>query len=405
MKLFLIILIFGSYCTAQEYFVSTKGDDLNSGTKEKPFKTLYGATKALKPNDTLFIRGGVYPTGNRIKISGEKGKPITFMPYKDEKVIFEGVYGADKKYNLKRSTMNNTLLITGSWLIFKNLEFRNEATAIYLRADASHNRFENLSIHDNYYGGFTLTDGASYNTIINCDSYNNFDSNSYGEHADGFVVVGRKSDKKPFVGIGNKFISCRAWGNSDDGFDLWMAGNPVTLINCLAFKNGYDEWGVGEEKFKGNGNGFKLGVDNNYGHAQDAHIVINCKAWKNATRGFDYNDNKVALTLFRNITWKNRRTSYKFRKTNHNLIQNIALEYKKNNISSNVFEEDNSWNLQNYKIENDIISFDDTNITSTREANGSIKIDGFLELKKSSKFYKKQTSQKYKELIELKLSS
>jgi hypothetical protein len=399
MKLFLIISVFSSYITAQNYFVSTNGSDLNSGTQKSPFKTLQGATKVAKPNDTIYIRGGIYPTGNRIKISGEKDKPITFQPYKKEKVIFEGVYGKDKKYDLKRNTMNNTLLVTGSWLIFKNLEFRNEATSIYLRSNASHNRFENISIHDNYYGGFTITDGAAYNTIINCDSYNNFDSNSYGEHADGFVVVGRKSDKKNFVGIGNKFINCRAWGNSDDGFDLWMAGNPVTLINCLAFKNGYNIWGIGE-KFKGNGNGFKLGVDNKYGHARDAHLVINCRAWKNATRGFDYNDNDIAITLFRNIAWKNGKVAYKFAKTNHNLIQNIALE-NRNYISVDVYEEDNSWNREQYKIESDIISFDDSSICSNRDANGSIKRDGFLELKEDTHFFRNSTNHKYSRLIDL----
>jgi len=85
-------------------------------------------------------------------------------------VIFQGVYGADKRYDLSRNVMDDTFLVTGSWLIFINLEFRDGATSIYLKSNASHNRFENLSIHDNYYAGFIISDGASHNSIINCDS-------------------------------------------------------------------------------------------------------------------------------------------------------------------------------------------------------------------------------------------
>lgn len=401
MKFFFIILSFITFATAQSsYVISPNGNDLSNGTLKNPFKSLKKATEVAKPTDIIYIRAGVYPIGEKITISGKKNHPITFKPYKNEKVIFQGVYGADKKYDLNRNTRDDTLVITGSWLIFKNLEFRSGATSIYLKSDASHNRFENISIHDNYYAGFIISDGASHNTIINCDSYNNFDSNSYGEHADGFVVVGRKSHRKSYAGIGNRFINCRAWGNSDDGFDCWMAGNPVTFINCLSFKNGKDIWNIGK-KFKGNGNGFKLGVHNKYGHAQDAHLVLNCRAWKNSSRGFDYNDNEVSTTLFRNIAWKNGKTAYKFRLTDHNLIQNIALEPKRNYISSDVHEEDNSWNRKNYKIEDDIISFDDSSISSARDTNGNIKRDGFLELKENTLFFRESTNKKYNRLIEL----
>jgi hypothetical protein len=395
-KIFLTLLIFSTLTIAQNYFVSSQGDDSNSGTKKRPFGSLKRAIKDAKPNDTIYLRAGVYPIGNRIKISGRESHPITIRAYRDEKVIFQGVYGADKRYDLSRNVMDDTFLVTGSWLIFINLEFRDGATSIYLKSNASHNRFENLSIHDNYYAGFIISDGASHNSIINCDSYNNFDSNSYGEHADGFAIIGRKNS---FVGMGNRFINCRAWGNADDGFDCWMAGNPVTFINCLSFKNGQDSWNIGK-KFRGNGNGFKLGVHNRYGHARDAHLVLNCRAWKNSSRGFDYNDNEVSITLFRNIAWRNGKVGYKFGLTDHNLIQNIALEPKRNYISSDVYEEDNSWNRREYKIEDDIISFDDSSIVSPRDTDGTIKRNDFLKLRESSLFFRENINKKYKNLIQ-----
>ncbi len=398
MRLFFTIFISTLLIIAQDnYFVSKKGKDSNSGTKKRPFRSLKRAIEVVKPSDTIYIRAGVYPIGEKIKISGREDNPITIRAYKSEKVIFRGVYGANKRYDLNRRVVDDSFVVTGSWLIFKNLEFRGGATSIYLKSKASHNRFENLSIHDNYYAGLTLSDGASNNTIINCDSYNNFDSNSYGEHADGFAIIG---NKKGFVGIGNRFINCRAWGNSDDGFDCWMAGNPVTFINCLSFKNGRDIWNIGK-KFRGNGNGFKLGVHNRYGHARDAHLVLNCRAWENSSRGFDYNDNEVSITLFRNISWRDGRVGYKFGLTDHNLIQNIALEPQRNNISLDVYEEENSWNRENYRVIDDIISFDDSSISSSRDIDGSIKRGGFLELKDDSLFFRKHVNDRYQRLIEL----
>jgi hypothetical protein len=396
----LILHIFSTPTIAQDYFISSTGDDSNSGTKKSPFKSLKRATEDAKSDDTIYIRAGVYPIGNKIKISGRESQPITIRAYRDEKVVFQGSYGEDKKFNLNHNMKNDTFTIVGSWLVFKNLEFKNGATSIYLKSNASHNRFENISIHDNYYAGFIISDGASYNSIINCDSYNNFDSNSFGEHADGFVVAGYKSQKKSYAGVGNRFINCRAWGNSDDGFDCWMAGNPVTFINCLSFKNGQDSWHIGK-KFRGNGNGFKLGVHNRYGHARDAHLVLNCRAWKNSSRGFDYNDNEVSITLFRNIAWRNGKVAYKFGLTDHSLIQNIALEPKRNYISSKVYEEDNSWNRREYKIEDDIISLDDSSVSSSRDRDGDIKRDGFLELREGSLFFRESTTKKYRRLIEL----
>src|SRR5690606_12194926 len=58
--------------------------------------------------------------------------------------------------------------------------------------------------------GLQLDNGASNNTILNCDSYFNADSKI--ENADGFACKLR-------VGGNNKFFACRAWNNLDDGWD------------------------------------------------------------------------------------------------------------------------------------------------------------------------------------------
>jgi len=399
MNRFILFIILTLHLNANTYFVSTKGNDSNNGTKQRPFATLKKAIQIAKASDIINIRGGEYPFENRFNISGEKDKPITFQPYRDEKVIFVGPYGEDKIYDTNQNSIIGTFLVTGSYLIFKNFELKNGVNGIYIKSNASHNRFENLSIHDNYYSSLVLADGVTDNKIINCDAYNNFDSNTHGENSDGFVATAHRGDKTPYLGTGNIFINCRSWGNGDDGFDCWNTGNPVTFINCLAYNNGYDQWHKG--KFRGNGNGFKLGIHNRYGHPRDAHILINCKAWGNATRGFDYNDNEVAITLFRNISYNNKSSGFKFLKTNHNLIQNINIKSGHNYLDNNLYQENNSWNNPNYPIQKDIISFDDSSIRGKRDSNGLFDINGFLELREGSKFYDDNISQKYQNLINI----
>ena len=389
------------YINANSYFVSIKGNDKNSGAKNRPFKTVKKAIEIAKAGDTINIRSGEYPFQNRFNISGQKDKPITFQAYKEEKVIFVGPYGEDKIYDTNQNSMIGTFLVTGNYLIFKNFELKNGINGIYVKSNASHNIFENLSIHDNYYSSLVLADGATNNKIINCDAYNNFDSNTYGENSDGFIATAHKNDPTPYLGAGNIFINCRSWRNADDGFDCWNTGNPVTFINCLSYNNGYDNWNIGN-KFKGNGNGFKLGIHNRYGHPRDAHILIGCKAWGNACRGFDYNDNEVAITLFRNISYNNRSSGFKFLKTNHNLIQNINIKSGHNYFDNNIYQEDNSWNKPNYSIQKDIISFDDSSIKGKRDQNGLFETNGFLELKEDNKFYDKNISRKYQYLIDMK---
>jgi hypothetical protein len=377
--IWLFITILLSADSNSVYFVATNGNDNNSGTLQKPFKSLQMAIKVLKAGDIVNIRAGNYPIKNKISISGTREKPITIQAYRDERVAFVGSYGKDKSFDLNQNHSDNSFIVTGSWLIFRNFEIKNGANGLYIKSRASHNRFENLSLHDNYYSGLVMTDGAEYNTVVNCDSYHNFDIHTHGQHADGFVVVGRKTDPTPFVGVGNRFINCRSWGNSDDGYDCWEAGNPISFTNCLAYENGKDIWHKGE--FQGDGNGFKLGVHNRFGHARDAHIVIHCKAWNNQGRGFDTNDNKVAVTFIENVSWNNGKSGYKSILTNHNLIGNIELDSGKNYIDKYSYQDNNSWNKKDYNIRKNIISFDDTSIKGKRDQSGKFITNGFLEVR------------------------
>ena len=86
----------------------------------------------------------------------------------------------------------------------------------------SNNTVEDCVLFDNEDTGLQISGGGSYNLVLNCDSYANYDSATHGENADGFAP-------KLNIGPGNVFRGCRAWWNSDDGWDLWMGTSPVTI--------------------------------------------------------------------------------------------------------------------------------------------------------------------------------
>ena len=72
---------------AKTYYVSTKGNNKNSGTIEQPFQTIQHIAKIVQPGDTVYIRGGVYREKVNLANSGTADASITFTAYKDEKVL------------------------------------------------------------------------------------------------------------------------------------------------------------------------------------------------------------------------------------------------------------------------------------------------------------------------------
>src|SRR5262245_53482123 len=65
--------------TSNTYYVSTTGNDANSGLNTSPFKTFAKAVSVLKPGDTLRVMPGIYNEPLKISISGMVDSPITII--------------------------------------------------------------------------------------------------------------------------------------------------------------------------------------------------------------------------------------------------------------------------------------------------------------------------------------
>ena len=283
------------------YYCAPDGDDATAdGSEAKPFRSLQKAVDIVVPGDTIYMLAGTYEYGQRINISrhGEKGSGMIALFAKGGRAVldFSQMATADANQGIRMTSSFwhvYGLDIAGAgdngMLIERNKPTGGSYSDIAANTDQAHDNIIELC---NFYRckdtGLQLKNLAAYNKIINCDSYFNCDP---GEgNADGFAV-------KLSHGEGNYFYGCRAWNNSDDGWDQFIkkeGGFPdditTTLEYCWAFRNGYLE---NDQACSGNGNGFKMGSN----QGRNNVILNRCMAFENLNKGFDQNHNTGHMIL------------------------------------------------------------------------------------------------------------
>jgi hypothetical protein len=214
---------------------------------------------------TLCARPGTYTMTERFELRktrmGTEANPIIIeaVPTATSKPVFDfsaqprvaacGAQTDSEGGELTGITMN------ADWTVLRNVEV-TDANDNCIKVQGAHNRVEDVVVHDCDDAGIQISSGSGYansgtnNTILNCDSYNNYDPQCFALNADGFAV-------KTGTGGGNVFRGCRAWDNADDGWDLYAWTSPVRLENC---------WAVNQcatvDDTQSDCNGFTLGGNN-----------------------------------------------------------------------------------------------------------------------------------------------
>ena len=369
--LVMYLAVFACHGFAQlTVYVSPGGSDTNPGTVDLPYKTVGRGLTAVGTNGSVILRGGVYLMGSS-KLSlnkiGQQGSTIKLWAYPGESPVLDCT-----------GNTSDGISISGSYYHLKGLEQRY-AGHNGINISGSNNIIENCVVHDNRNTGLHLTGsaapGPSNNLILNCDTYMNYDP-PVGGNADGFSA-------KWTVGPGNVFRGCRAWNNSDDGWDLWMGTGTVLIDSCYAFRNGVDSWFSGS--FNGNGNGFKLGGN----YIATPQIVRNSLAFDNAGnggKGFDENNNTGGQTLYNCTSFRNQGNNYSFRNTvvagQTHIFKNCVSVSGGVSISSGT-QEKNSW--QGFTVTAaDFLSLDTAGVTASRNPDGSLPPSLFLRLAQGS---------------------
>ncbi|UQA59859.1 right-handed parallel beta-helix repeat-containing protein [Polyangium aurulentum] len=373
-----------------DIYVAPDGLESNPGTLEAP-TTLYKAVTMVKPGQTIFMRGGVYLYLPTVKIEfgndGTANDPKRLFGYPGEKVVIDF---KDQYYKKGDPASPRGVELIGNYWHFKRIEIANAGdNGLFIAGH--HNTIEHCVFHNNRDSGLQLggrlgekltpvEEWPSYNKVINCDSYSNFDPPDGGD-ADGFAP-------KLNVGEGNEFHGCRAWNNSDDGWDLFNRNGkplkPVLMDQCWAFDNGYQSGGYMSQPppvpYMGNGNGFKMGGDS--GLASD-HIITRSVAFGNKVRGFDENNNVGNITVKNCTGWLNGTMNFAFGEGGfHTFINNISHKRKSSDEpvgtqTTNAFEG---------ATDADFVSFDRSLAKAPRNPDGSLPATDFLRLAPGSQF-------------------
>lgn len=303
-----------STAAAKIYYVAPSGNDSAAGTQSAPWASVAHAQAVAQAGDTIYFRGGTYNytranSGCRsqtdrvdaitLNKSGSAGNLIHYWAYPGERPVFDF---SRIKDNCRVKGFDGT----GNWIHLKGLEVQgvpqnnnlnHESWGIWI--SGSNNVFELINAHNNMGPGLFIQEGGG-NLVLNSDSHDNYDprtSNGAGESADGFGA--HISAGHP----GNVFRGCRAWWNSDDGFDLINAFSSVTIENSWAWRNGY----LPETTTaSGNGNGFKAGgYGGKYVSNGAKHTVRTSVAFNNRTAGVYANHHTLANDYFNNTSYAN----------------------------------------------------------------------------------------------------
>jgi hypothetical protein len=383
--------------TGATWYVAVSGDDGASGTLAAPFASVQRAQQAANPGDTIEIRGGTYRMQESqiarrqgifarcilLDKDGTREKPIIYRAYQSEQPVFD--FSTVKPANLRVHAFS----ISGDWLRVAGLTvtgvqvtLTGHTQSIAFESNGSHNVFERLRIHDGMAIGIYHVRGSD-NLFLNCDAWSNHDpvsGDGKGGNVDGFGCHPTKGSTN------NVFRGCRAWFNSDDGFDCINAHESVVFDRCWAFNNGTNARG----DRLADGNGFKAG---GYGSTPaerlpspvPRHVVRGCVAVGNRASGFYANHHPGGGDWFNNSAFANG-TDYNMLGrladnrtdvpgTGHRLRNNLSHGSRRplsnlvpdgNDIDHNAFPP--AWPVK----DSDFLSLDRAQLLLPRQADGSL---------------------------------
>ena len=409
---FSLSFLLSSSLSAATYFAAPAGTG-NGSSYSSPCSLNTGISKLKNAGDTLYLLGGQYDLGNT-KISSKNGSNTAY-------IVISGYPGEQAILDFRTTAYGKRGLQVDSsctYLHIKDLTLRYSGKN-NLYNEGSYCLFENLDIYGSSDTGCQMKVGG-YNIIKNVDSHDNFDYEldksgnltqcDFGGNADGFA-------DKQHSGAPNHYIGCRAWNNSDDGWDFFdrVTTGETIIEQSICYKNGpayydmrnhpryqtdkawFDQFAtprtvvdadgntvtVSLDRYPnmGNGNGFKMG--GNYSSHQI--MVHHCLAVANTVKGFDQNNNDGTMRVYNNTGYLN---GYDFGFTTKYgtlSIQNcLSYKSKNNNATQSkttLVNSYNSWNISGLTVStSDFLSLDTTQILAARQADGSLAEGTLLRL-------------------------
>lgn len=265
----------------QSLYVAPDGTADGSGHPSEPLD-LHTAIAYVQPGQQIILLPGTYQPTSRLLINrGNNGTD-------EEPIVMMSEPGSRAVLDLSESPNGGIHLRGDHWHLY-NLEIVNSrGYQKPLLIGGHHNVVERIESHHNADTGIQISGSAteppsmwpSHNLVVSSVAHNNADP--LANDADGFAA-------KITSGDGNVFRYNIAYHNIDDGWDLYAKSTEgpigdVVVEHSVAFRNGWLEADT-ERELVGEGNGFKLGGENQPG----AHRLFNSVTFDNAGTGVTSN--------------------------------------------------------------------------------------------------------------------
>jgi hypothetical protein len=377
-----------------DYYVALDGDDSNPGTIDQPFATWEKLGSVLQPGDTVFIRGGTYHSGKPATtqaqvylhdLHGTAAEPIQIFAYPGERPVLD--FGdVIKASNTNHDNCLGFFMERLSYVHFKGFRVTNvpqnvtgNVTINVFLSSSDHVTFENIE-SDHGMTGFRI-DNSDDVTYLNCDAHhhqNPYDPNNYPYGgADGFTRTGASNTSTRVV-----YRGCRAWWNSDDGWDMFNTNGTVTIQDSWSFWNGYIP---GTFDIGGDGNGFKLaGGQTSVGGV--TRFLDHDLAFANRANGFDQNAGNFTGQLYNDTSYGNGGIGFSF-----GYFAPTLAHLMKNNVSygdaisgasggGGWVQSNNTWNGGVTVSDADFAGISSVGVDGPRAADGGLPVLDFLRL-------------------------
>lgn len=378
-----------NYGTADQTIVAApNGSPSGTGSHAKPLD-IKTALSYVQPGQTILLKAGTYQIPDGLKIPrGINGTPeqkiyLVSDPDSEERAVIDfmgtgsgfeiwGNYWYIRGIDVCNSkNMSKGIMVAGSYNTLDLIETYNNG---------------NTGLQISGTGAETIESWPSYNLILNCTSYNNSDLGR--TDADGFAA-------KITVGPGNVFRGCISHHNADDGWDFFAkiaSGSigAVKIEDCVSYHNGF----LLDGTVGSTGNGFKMGGSALPGD----HVLRNSITFDNKGKGIDSNS-CPDINVYNSTSFNNKSYNvalYSDSDKNTNFVADGILSYKTEAGIGEQLKPNQTQPLQsttNYffngtgslNSEDDMVSEDwfvslDTSVAPIRKADGSIDMQGLLEL-------------------------
>lgn len=220
--LILILFLFIGTTHATTYYVSSTGNDANTGTLTLPWKTVTHAATIAQAGDIVYVKAGLYAEAAIFSNSGSSGKPILFQGYKntpgDEPPLLVNNADPHKPFDSNdMPTFDGGDRANGigfycedqRYLVFKNFQIRNYAYGFFG-------------------GGANQTSGNLELNNVNVMSTGDV----YAEYSGEGILLGSMGTK---FSNNNILVNCLVVNAAAEGFGI--NGNNNTVTGCKVYCN------------------------------------------------------------------------------------------------------------------------------------------------------------------------